>query len=271
VSELLPERYSEDKALLAGYIKQCDILVGQSADTDVAVSEIAMQPWGLSAIAHNKHHSRGTIMLNTNHPEAYPIVRWNAFQNPVDADAMIALTLYNRKHWASEALAKYKPVETAPEIIQGGMESASLQPEFAHPSGGCSMMPEELGGSGSDKLLVRGVEKLSVIDASIIPLIPATHLQATMYTVAKKSADIIKANACKGASFEVLARTYFGGLDPYYLDSESTIVLCAESAKLVRKRLCRNGSHHCMVRASSLGDVAADAQKHIEQSVLSSR
>ena len=54
------------------------------------------------------------------------------------------------------------------------------------------MMPEELGSCVSDKLLVYGVENLSVIDASIIPLIPATHLQATMYAVAEKAADIIK-------------------------------------------------------------------------------
>ena len=98
VSEFLPERYSKTKALLAGYTKQRDILVEQYAGTDAAVGEITMQPWGLSAIAHNKPLSRGTIALNTTHPEAYPIVRWNAFQNPVDANVMIALTRYNRKH-----------------------------------------------------------------------------------------------------------------------------------------------------------------------------
>ena len=57
------------------------------------------------------------------------------------------------------------------------------------------MMPENLGGCVSDKLLVYGVQQLSVIDASIIPLIPATHLQATMYAIAEKAADIIKQRA----------------------------------------------------------------------------
>ena len=125
------------------------------------------------------------------------------FQNPVDADVMVTLTRYNHAHWASKELAQYEPVETAPgpqyqtneEIIQGGITSGSLQPTFAHPSDGCSMMPEELGRCVSNKLLVYEVKGLSVVDASIIPMIPATHLQATMYAVAEKAADIIKKRA----------------------------------------------------------------------------
>ncbi|CAN9188338.1 unnamed protein product [Alternaria alternata] len=202
-SDFLPERYAKDKKLLAGFKKQRDILAKQFSGTDAAVGEIVIQPWGFSGIANNKPLSRGTITLNNTHPAAYPIVQWNTFQNPVDADVMVALTRYNRVHWASKELAQYKPVETAPgpqyqtdeEIIQGGITSGSLQPTFAHPSGGCSMMPEELGGCVSDELLVYGVKGLSVVDASIIPMIPATHLQATMYAVAEKAADIIKKRA----------------------------------------------------------------------------
>lgn len=54
------------------------------------------------------------------------------------------------------------------------------------------MMPEKLGGCVSDKLLVYGVKQLSVVDASIIPLIPAAHLQATMYAVPEKAVDVTK-------------------------------------------------------------------------------
>lgn len=44
---------------------------------------------------------------------------------------------------------------------------------------------------GSD-LLVYGVKGVSVVDASLMPLIPATHLQLTVYAVAEKASDIIK-------------------------------------------------------------------------------
>ncbi|TLD37813.1 alcohol oxidase [Venturia nashicola] len=203
-TNFLPARYSKDSKLLAGYLKQREILANHFSETNTAVGEIVIHPWGFSAIANNRPLSRGTITLNTTHPAAYPIVQWNTFQNPVDADIMVALTRYNRAHWAnSSALAKYKPIETATgaqyqtdeEIIRGGIEQGTLQPTFAHPSGGCSMMPEELGGCVSDQLLVYGIERLSVVDASIIPLIPACHLQATMYAVGEKAAGLVKGRA----------------------------------------------------------------------------
>lgn len=44
----------------------------------------------------------------------------------------------------------------------------------------------------SAELLVYGTKKLSIIDGSVMPIIPAAHLQATLYAVAEKAADIIK-------------------------------------------------------------------------------
>ncbi|CZR58689.1 related to choline dehydrogenase [Phialocephala subalpina] len=82
-----------------------------------------------------------------------------------------------------------------PLRAEGALKKGALSPTFAHPSGGCAMMPEELGGVVDDELRVYGARGLRIVDASIIPLIPATHLQATMYAVAEKAADIIKARA----------------------------------------------------------------------------
>jgi choline dehydrogenase-like flavoprotein len=54
-------------------------------------------------------------------------------------------------------------------------------------------MPQHLGGVVDSALLVYGTKKLSIIDASILPVIPAAHVQATIYPVAEKAADILKA------------------------------------------------------------------------------
>jgi choline dehydrogenase-like flavoprotein len=118
----------------------------------------------------------------------------------VDKAVMAELVRFNRAHWARKELESYSPVEIGPgpqyqtddDIMNASIMSGALTPTFAHMSGGCSMMPEELGGCVSDQLKVYGVGSLRVVDASVLPLIPACNLQATMYAVAEKAADIIK-------------------------------------------------------------------------------
>lgn len=75
----LSESYSKS-APLRGFKKQANILAKQFAAAKAAVGEIVIQPWGFSGIANNKPLSRGTITLNTTHPEVYPIVQWNTFR-----------------------------------------------------------------------------------------------------------------------------------------------------------------------------------------------
>ncbi|KAF1935737.1 choline dehydrogenase [Clathrospora elynae] len=197
----LPERYSKNKPLLNGFLAQRRILTNHYLSNDAAIGEFPIQPWGGAAIALQKPLSRGTLTLNTTHPAANPIVVRNAFQNPVDKIVLGELVRWNREHWnKAPLLQRYAPVETVPgaqyqtddEIFDGSIQAAALYPTFAHSSGGCALMPEDLGGCVDPELKVYGVDRLRVVDASIIPLIPATHLQATMYAVAEKAADIIK-------------------------------------------------------------------------------
>ena len=47
-------------------------------------------------------------------------------------------------------------------------------------------MPLELGGVVTPELIVYGTENLRVVDSSIMPMLPAAHLQAVVYGVAEK-------------------------------------------------------------------------------------
>lgn len=200
-TDYLPARYSENKALLNGYLAQRKILIEHYLADDAAVGEYPIQPWGRATTALQKPMSRGTLVLNATHPSAMPIVVRNAFQNPVDKMVLAELVRWNREHWTkAPLLQRYSPVESVPgaqyrtdeEIFEGSIKAAALDPTYAHSSGGCALMPEELGGCVDAQLKVYGIDKLRVVDASLIPLIPAAHLQATMYAVAEKAADIIK-------------------------------------------------------------------------------
>lgn len=53
------------------------------------------------------------------------------------------------------------------------------------------MLPRNLGGVVDEKLRVYGVKGLRVVDASVLPMLVAAHLQATVYGVAEKGAAII--------------------------------------------------------------------------------
>lgn len=68
-------------------------------------------------------------------------------------------------------------------------------------------MPKDIGSCVSKKLLFYRVKRLSIINASIIPIVPTQHIQSTMYAISKKAADIIKIRVWFSWSLEHV--TYF--------------------------------------------------------------
>lgn len=197
---VLPNIYGKDQNLLRGLLRQRDIIANLHASLNVAVGEIPMAPFGLAISALQRPLSRGTITLDPNNKYGPPIVQFNTFQNPVDRQILVEMVRWTRRHWARKELAMYSPIEISPgpqfqtddEIIDALIQQNGLSASFAHMSGSCSMMPEYLGGCVASDLTVYGIRGLSIVDASIIPMVPATHLQATMYAVAEKAADLIK-------------------------------------------------------------------------------
>jgi choline dehydrogenase-like flavoprotein len=55
------------------------------------------------------------------------------------------------------------------------------------------MMPKELGGVVDPTLTVYGTSNVRVVDASVLPFQVCGHLAATLYAIAEKAADMIKA------------------------------------------------------------------------------
>lgn len=201
ILSVLPSIYSKDQNLLRGILKQRDIIANLHASLKSAVGEIPMTPFGLAINALQRPLSRGSINIDPKNKYGNPIVQFNTFSNPIDRQIIVEMVRWTRRHWAKKELAMYSPIEISPgaqfqtddEIIDALIQQNGLGASFAHMSGTCSMMPELLGGCVGSDLTIYGTKQLSVVDASIIPLVPATHLQATMYAVAEKAADIIKA------------------------------------------------------------------------------
>ncbi|KAI4650160.1 uncharacterized protein J4E79_009427 [Alternaria viburni] len=197
----LPSIYKNNAKLLKGVAAQRKVLADIFQNEKAAVVEYPVpSSGGYMLVGLEKPVSRGTIMINATNPQGPPQIFYNALSNPIDKAVLAACVRYIRKVWAGPELAKYTPVETTPgaqyttddEIINKMIEQGSIWPTLSHPSGSCAMLPEDMGGCVSDELLFYGVEKLSIVDASILPLIPSQHIQSTMYAVGEKAASIIK-------------------------------------------------------------------------------
>lgn len=196
----LPALYKGNKKLLAGIAAQRKVLAGLYTNAKAGIVELGIPPAGSAMLlALEKPLSRGTITINPENPHGPPKIFFNAMTNPLDKTMFAACVRYVRQLMARPEISQFTPVETGPgaqyqtdaEIVDRFVELGVLEPSLAHPSGSCPMMPENLGGCVSNELLFYGVEKLSVVDASIIPLVPSQHIQSTMYAIGEKAGYII--------------------------------------------------------------------------------
>lgn len=137
--------------------------------------------------------SRGTVHLDPSDPNGEPLVDYRMLSNPIDLCVAIALFKGMRTYFNSQgAMKKLAPVETKPGAnVTSDNEieeflRRTLDPSQYHPVGTCPMMPLDLGGVVDEKLRVYRVAGLSVVDASIMPLIVGATTQSTVYAVAEK-------------------------------------------------------------------------------------
>ena len=136
--------------------------------------------------------SRGTVTISTRDPLDPPMIDWGALTNPADVEIMVATVKKQRELMGTEAMQELGPIEVMPGVTVTSDDEIrtvlrqQMQPTHSHLTSTCSMMRREYGGVVGPNLLVYGAHNLSIVDASIIPLIPATHTSSTVYAVAEK-------------------------------------------------------------------------------------
>lgn len=67
-----------------------------------------------------------------------------------------------------------------------------------HPVGTCAMLPKEDGGVVDAELKVYGVQRLRVVDASIMPALVSGHIQSGVYGIAERAAQIVAEEWARG-------------------------------------------------------------------------
>lgn len=189
--DYLPSAYANER-LYKGFLKQKKVTLDLLNGTDAAAFEFPFNSGPVGA-SLQRPLSRGTVTLNPSSPLSPPLVAYNTLHNPLDLQQSIAMFKFIRKVMEQPAFEPVGPVAIGPaanatsdeeieELLRGGL----LMPTFAHPSGTAAMGREEEGAVVDAQLRVYGTRGLSVVDAGVIPVVPAGHLCATVYAVAEK-------------------------------------------------------------------------------------
>jgi hypothetical protein len=181
-----------EPSILAGYLEQRSIILRLYASETASVQETGWNGGSVMPITLVKPLSRGSVHISSTNVLEQPLVDFGALSDPTDLETLIAAVRINRDMIASSPMQELTPVEQAPgaQLTSNDQLRAALRqqivPTYSHPCCTCAMMKRGFGGVIDADLLVYGVKGLSVVDASMMPLIPATHLSATVYAVAEK-------------------------------------------------------------------------------------
>lgn len=157
----------------------------QAGKTYLTLAAAGMLPW-----------SRGSIHIVSSDPTIPPAIDPRVYSSQIDKEIMLASVRFTDKIAKTQPLAGYlvrrvEPAEGELSDEQWWAQIKNLTQTVKHPMGTCAMLPKEKGGVVDERLRVYGVKGLRVVDASVFPLHIAAHLQATVYAVAEKAADLI--------------------------------------------------------------------------------
>jgi len=139
--------------------------------------------------------SRGWVRIRSADPSAHPEIKLNYLSTPEDRKVAVDGMRFTRRIMAAKALAKYEPEEFRPGLevkTDKEMEQAAgeLGTTIFHPVGTCKMGSDPLA-VVDDCLRVHGVERLRVVDASIMPRITSGNTNAPAYLIGEKGARMI--------------------------------------------------------------------------------
>lgn len=145
--------------------------------------------------------SRGRISLASADPDAKPRIEPRYLTDPEGQDiaTMVAGVKMSRAILARPQLATFgtEPVEPGPGV-ETDEQLATFVREQAetlyHPVGTCRMGDDE-NAVVDARLRVRGVERLRVVDCSIMPTIIRGHTNAPAMMIGERAADLIREDA----------------------------------------------------------------------------
>lgn len=198
-----------------GYLAQRRYQIPLLRNPTEGAVEVLADSVGTLSVAMQRPLSRGTVRpASADIFDSPPLVDPRYCSEPFDCLVLARALLFNCALTRTRAMAELQPVAQEPyfcpgDLAPGGNTTTTpadqrnvtdarmlelarrfLATEF-HPSGSTAMLPLDLGGVVDTELRVHGTEGLRVVDAGVMPMVLGAHLQAAVYAIAERAADII--------------------------------------------------------------------------------
>jgi choline dehydrogenase len=145
------------------------------------------------AMSQLQVESRGSVHIRSADPAAPPAIRYNYLATETDRRVMVEGLKIIRRICATPPMRDYVAGEFLPGDTVATDEDwlaycREMGETVFHPTSTCSM-----GKVVDERLKVKGMHNLRVIDASVMPAVPSGNINAAVIAMAEKAADLIKA------------------------------------------------------------------------------
>jgi choline dehydrogenase len=145
-----------------------------------------------SAISQLQVESRGSSHIRSADPAAPPSIRYNYLSTENDRRVMVEGLKLIRRICTTPPMRDYVAGEFLPgEKVASDADwlayTRAMGETVFHPTSTCSM-----GAVVDSQLKVQGIERLRVVDASVMPAVPSGNINAAVIALAEKAADLLK-------------------------------------------------------------------------------
>jgi choline dehydrogenase-like flavoprotein len=147
---------------------------------------------------HLRPRSRGSVTLQSADPTAPPVIDPNYWAEPYDLEMSLRGFALTREIMAQPAFRKYVKREHLPGAgVQTRADLEAYARRFGktdyHPVGTCKMGVDALA-VVDPQLRVRGLDRLRVVDSSVMPRLISSNTNAASIMIGEKGSDLIKGN-----------------------------------------------------------------------------
>jgi len=156
-------------------------------------------PGFIASVCQLRPESRGFVRIKSADPRQPPAIQPRYLSSPVDRDTVVEGMKLLRRIMRQPAMRRYIAEERAPdpactsdaELLEFGRAAGTT---VFHPTSTC-----RVGGDPTavvdERLRVHGIERLRVVDGSIMPTVVSGNTNAAIVMIAEKGADMILQDA----------------------------------------------------------------------------